>query len=132
MQIARTILWVLLFVGLIVFSVANWHQDVEVTVWDELIWDTKLPAVVVVSFLFGLIPMWLFHRGASWRLNRKLKGLQASAFGGGIQAPVAPSGSDTTPAPGSEPAPEPTSTPTLTSDQREAAQDAGPLKSDKP
>ena len=38
--------------------------------------QTKLPALVVVSFLIGLLPMWLLHKGARWRLNRRIANLE--------------------------------------------------------
>ena len=79
MNIVRTIVWVLLLALLLIFSVANWDQDVEVQIWDNLVWDTKLPAVVVVSFLIGLVPMWLLHRTTKWRLQRKIGALETSA-----------------------------------------------------
>jgi len=78
-NIVRTIVWVLLLAVLLIFAVANWDQDVEVQIWDNLVWDTKLPAVVVVSFLIGLVPMWLLHRATQWRLQRKIGSLEASA-----------------------------------------------------
>ncbi len=75
MQVIRTIVWVLLGVALLLFSFNNW-QDVEVKIWEGLILQTKLPALVVVSFLIGLLPMWLLHKGARWRLNRRIANLE--------------------------------------------------------
>ena len=45
MQIIRTIVWVILLIALLLFSVNNW-QDVEVKIWEGLILQTKLPALV--------------------------------------------------------------------------------------
>ena len=75
MQVVRTIFWVLLFVGLLAFSFFNW-KPVEVTIWDNLILETKVPALVIVSFLLGMIPTWLMHRGIKWRLTRRIKTLE--------------------------------------------------------
>lgn len=75
MQIVRTVLWILLFLGLLAFSIANW-KPVEVTIWENLIVETKVPALVIVSFLLGMIPTWLFLRGTKWRLNRRIKTLE--------------------------------------------------------
>ena len=66
MQIVRTIGWVLLLFSLLAFSFFNW-KPVEVQIWSNLVLETKLPALVVVSFLLGLIPMWLVHRASKWR-----------------------------------------------------------------
>lgn len=75
MQIVRTIVWVLLLVVLLLFSINNW-QDVEVKIWENLILQTKLPALVIVSFLMGLVPMWLLHKGLRWRFNRRISALE--------------------------------------------------------
>ncbi len=78
MQVVRTILWVLLFVGLLAFSFFNW-KPVEVTIWDNLILETKVPALVIVSFLLGMIPTWLLLRGTKWRLKRRINTLENAA-----------------------------------------------------
>lgn len=75
MQIVRTILWVLIFLALVIFSIFNWNA-VEITVWDNLIVETKVPALVITSFLLGILPTWLLHRGTKWRLNRRIKTLE--------------------------------------------------------
>ena len=77
MQIIRTIVWVSLLIALLLFSINNW-QDVEIKIWEGLILQTKLPALVVVSFLLGLIPMWLLHKGSRWRLNRRIGVLESN------------------------------------------------------
>ena len=78
MQIVRTILWVLLFAGLMFFSFFNW-KEVEVQIWTNLVLETKVPALVIVSFLLGMVPTWLLHRGTKWRLTRRIKALEAAA-----------------------------------------------------
>ena len=77
MQIIRTIVWVILLIALLLFSLNNW-QDVEVKIWEGLILQTKLPALVVVAFLLGLLPMWLLHKGSRWRLNRRIGVLESN------------------------------------------------------
>ena len=78
MQIVRTVIWVLLLVALLVFSIANWEPTVTVRIWEGLVVDTKIPAIVVVSFLIGFVPMWLYHRATSWRQKRRIHSLDAS------------------------------------------------------
>ena len=58
MQIVRTVMWVLLLVALAIFTYANW-QPVTVRIWDNLLLDTMLPAIVVASFLIGFLCLWL-------------------------------------------------------------------------
>lgn len=77
MQIVRTIIWVLILVGILVFSFLNW-DSVEVTLWDNLVLETKIPALVIIAFLLGLIPMWLYHRSVRWSLNRRIRSLENS------------------------------------------------------
>lgn len=98
MQVVRTILWILLFVGLLAFSFFNW-KPVEVTIWDNVVLETKVPALVIVSFLLGMIPTWLLHRGTKWRMGRRIKTLENAAKA----AAVTP----TAPAPGTPGAEEP-------------------------
>lgn len=94
MQIVRTIAWVLLLVLLLGFSFFNW-KPVEVMIWDNLVLETKVPALVVVSFLLGMVPMWLIHRGTKWRLQRRINGLETAARANAMSPPVA---ATTTPA----------------------------------
>jgi len=78
MQIIRTIVWVLLLVALLLFSAFNW-KPVEVKIWEGLILETKIPALVIVSFLLGLVPMWLLARAQKFALNRRIGSLESAA-----------------------------------------------------
>jgi hypothetical protein len=89
MQIVRTIVWVALLVLLLAFSFFNW-RPVEVQIWDNLVLETKIPALVLVAFLLGLVPMWLIHRGSKWRLQRRITTLENAARTQAITPPVAP------------------------------------------
>ena len=90
MQIIRTVIWVLVLVALGLFTINNW-QPVEVKLWEGIILETKLPALLIVSFLMGFLPMWLLHKGVRWRLNRRIglmeNTVKASSMGN--PAPVA-------------------------------------------
>ena len=91
MQIVRTILWVMLACAIMLFSFLNW-TSVEVTLWDGLLVETKVPALVILAFLLGLIPMWLYHRSIKWGQNRRIRSLEASiksaALAGSREGPV--------------------------------------------
>lgn len=87
MQLIRTIVWVLLAVALLLFSINNW-QPVEVKIWEGLVLETRLPALVIVSFLAGLLPMWLLHKGARWRLNRRIASLENSVRSVTVTTPM--------------------------------------------
>ena len=88
MHIVRTIVWVLLLVALLLFSLGNWNP-VEIKIWEGLILETKLPALVLVSFLLGLLPMWLLSKAGKWRLNRRINLLENSVRANTPSAPVA-------------------------------------------
>jgi hypothetical protein len=75
MQIIRTIVWVLVLVALLVFAINNW-TPISVKIWEGLLLETKIPALVIVAFLIGLVPMWVVHRGAKWRLERRIATLE--------------------------------------------------------
>lgn len=88
MQVVRTIFWVLLAVLLVLFAINNW-TEVQVRIWQSLILDTKLPALVIGAFLLGLVPMWLVHRTAKWRSKRRIAALEANLASAATQ--IAPS-----------------------------------------
>ncbi|MCP9222956.1 hypothetical protein MKP08_09375 [Erythrobacter sp. LQ02-29] len=101
MQIVRTIVWVLILFALLAFSFFNW-REVDVVIWEDLILQTKIPALVVVSFLLGLVPTWLWSRGIRWSLQRKINSLETAArTNTATAAPVA----TTTPHPVTAPPP---------------------------
>ncbi len=78
MQIVRTIIWVLILFVILAFSFLNW-DTVEVTLWENIVLETKIPALVIVAFLLGLAPMWLYHRSVKWSLNRRIRSLENAA-----------------------------------------------------
>jgi hypothetical protein len=80
MKSLRSILWLIVVAALAAFSAANW-QPVELTVWQGLVLDTKLPALVIAAFLLGLVPMWLIHRTTRWRLQRRITNLETTLAG---------------------------------------------------
>lgn len=105
MQIVRTFIWVAILAALLLFSYFNW-TPVEVTIWENLLVETKVPALVIVSFLLGLLPMWIYHRGVQWSLSRKIVSLENAARTN-IVAPPAKAEQKPDPVPAPEPAPAP-------------------------
>lgn len=76
-KILRTIIWVLAAVGFLIFAIYNW-QPVELKLWQNLVLETKVPVVVMLAFLLGLLPMWALHRSVVWGLNRRVRALETS------------------------------------------------------
>ena len=77
MQIVRTILWVVIAIAIMLFSILNWNP-VEITLWDGILVETKVPALVILAFLLGLFPMWLYHRSVKWGQQRRIRSLENS------------------------------------------------------
>lgn len=94
MQIVRTVIWVLILVGLIAFSFFNW-KPIEVLIWGDIIWSTKLPAVIIMAFVLGLVPMWAYHRSVKWSLNRRIRSLENAARSNALQRRHDPDPADT-------------------------------------
>jgi uncharacterized integral membrane protein len=112
MQIVRTIVWVLLLIVLLIFSINNWNP-VEVKIWEGLVLETRIPALVVISFLLGLLPMWLLHRITAYSARRRISSLESAARTVAV-----------TPPPAVDPAADPLVAP------EHPAETAGPLKSE--
>lgn len=101
MQVVRTIVSVLLVVALALFSFANW-TPVTLHVWSGLLIDTMLPALVILAFAMGFVPMWLLHRAAMWQAKRRIAALELAAKPV-LVAPPAPSPPPPPPAPTPDP-----------------------------
>ncbi len=71
MQFLKTLFWVVLAAALVLFARENW-VPVPVNLWSGLVAEVKLPFLVVVVFLLGFVPTYLFYRGRMWTLRRQL------------------------------------------------------------
>ena len=77
MKILRTIIWVLVAIGFLIFAIYNW-QPVELTLWQNLVLETKVPVLVLLAFALGFVPLWAYHLSVKWGLNRRVKALENS------------------------------------------------------
>jgi len=94
MQILRTIFWVLLTIVLVAFIAINW-DIVPVNFWplDDgtyLHFNWPIGFLVLISFLAGLLPMWLLNRATRWRLNRRISTLENSVLANSTTATPPP------------------------------------------
>jgi len=71
MQFLKTLFWVVLAVGIVLFARENW-VPVEITLWSGLIAEVKLPFLMLIVFLLGFVPTYLFYRGRMWSLRRQM------------------------------------------------------------
>ena len=77
MQFLKTLMLIMLVVVFIVFAYNNW-EAVTVDLWGGLQMVTKLPVLLLVTFLAGFLPLWAYHRTSSWRLRRRIATLEAN------------------------------------------------------
>lgn len=77
MNIIRTIIWVVVGIALLIFTLNNW-SPVEVKIWEDIVLETKKPVLVIISFLAGFLPVWLLHRGTRWQLRRRITSLETA------------------------------------------------------
>ena len=77
MKVLRTIIWVLASLGFLVFARYNW-QPVELKLWQDLVWETRLPVPLVIAFAVGFLPLWAVYRSIIWSLNRRVRTLENS------------------------------------------------------
>jgi lipopolysaccharide assembly protein A len=77
MRFLKTLIWVTIVVGLVVFATNNW-APVSVSLWGGLRLDTKLPALVIVAFLLGFLPLYILHRTQIWRMKRRILTLEGN------------------------------------------------------
>ncbi len=93
MQLLRTLLLLLVTIALVAFIAINW-QTVPLNLWPlqdgnyvHLEWPVGF--VVLISMVAGFLPMWLIHKGARWRLNRRIGFLENSMKASSQAAPTA-------------------------------------------
>ena len=94
MQIIRTLTWILITIVLVAFVAMNWNKS-PVNFWPlesgylHLEWPVGV--IALVFFLLGLVPMWLLHRAAKWRWQRRIATLENSVRATTISPPIATS-----------------------------------------
>ena len=71
MQFLKILLWVLVAFGAAIFTIGNWSW-VSINLWGGLVAEVNLPFLLLLTFLIGLIPTWLYYRTARWRLAQRL------------------------------------------------------------
>ena len=94
MQFLKTLFWVALAVILVLFAGVNW-RPVTLTLWGGLEADVKLPVLLLLSFLLGLLPMLILHRARLWSVRRRLEAQERNA----VAVQSVPAGPGTSPAP---------------------------------
>jgi uncharacterized membrane protein len=86
MRFLKTLIWVTIIIGLVVFATNNWYL-VSLRLWGGLRLETKLPALVMAAFLLGFLPLYILHLTQVWRMKRRILVLE----GNQRSVPVPPS-----------------------------------------
>jgi uncharacterized integral membrane protein len=76
-KILRTIIWILAALGFLIFAIYNW-RPVELTLWQNLVLETKVPVLALLAFAAGFVPLWAYHLSVKWALNRRVRALENS------------------------------------------------------
>ena len=71
MQFLKILLWCLLAFAAAMFTVGN-ASWVPINLWGGLVAEIFLPLLLLVTFLLGLVPTWLYYRTVRWRLAQRL------------------------------------------------------------
>ena len=75
MQFLKTLFWVLIAVVVSLFAFRNWN-DVTLNLWGDIQADIKIPLLLIVIFLLGLLPTWLIMRARIWTLKRRYEAIE--------------------------------------------------------
>ncbi|GAO38533.1 hypothetical protein SCH01S_16_00510 [Sphingomonas changbaiensis NBRC 104936] len=102
MSFLKTLFWIVVAVIVALFCFNNWTV-VDVNLWNGLILETKLPLLLAVFFLLGLIPPLLLWQATRYRLRRRMmseSGVVAVPTTVVAAEPMGPAGPITTMPPG--------------------------------
>jgi uncharacterized integral membrane protein len=76
-KILRTMIGVLALISFLIFAIYNWKR-VEVTLWQNLVMETRLPVLALLAFALGFLPAWTYHLSVKWGLDRRVRALENS------------------------------------------------------
>ena len=71
MQFLKILLWCLLAFVAAIFTFGNWTW-VTVNLWGGLVAEVNLPFMMLLMFLAGWLPTYLYFRTQRWRLAQRL------------------------------------------------------------
>ena len=71
MAFLRTLWWIVVTVIVVVFSMRNW-VPVTIALFGNVRADVKLPVLLIVAFLLGFVPLYVWHRISRWRDARRV------------------------------------------------------------
>jgi lipopolysaccharide assembly protein A len=128
MQFLKILFWCLLAFVAAVFTIGNW-QWVTIRLFGNLVAEVNLPLLLLVTFLVGFLPTFLYFKTIGWRLRRRLGDAQRTL--GDIRVAAAPYAAEASPPP-PPPTPEPAVTPTEPAVPATEPADTAPPRPRKP
>ncbi|HYZ48829.1 MAG TPA: hypothetical protein VE567_08040 [Sphingomonas sp.] len=72
MSFLKTLFWIVVAVIVALFCFNNWTV-VDVNLWNGMILETKLPILLGLFFLLGLLPPLLLWQATRYRLRRRMQ-----------------------------------------------------------
>ncbi|MCM8730054.1 hypothetical protein ACFO8O_03595 [Hephaestia sp. GCM10023244] len=78
MQFLKGLFWFLIAVLVAAFVFGNWNEITHVHLWNDLVADVKVPILVTVCFLAGLLPTLVYQHAIRWRLRQRLAAAERS------------------------------------------------------
>ncbi len=89
MQFLKILFWFLLAFVAALFTFGNWTV-IEINLWSGLIAEVNLPLLLLVTFLIGFLPTYLYLGTVRWRLRQRLASCERMLADSRIVAPAAP------------------------------------------
>ena len=71
MQFLKILFWCLISFTAAIFTYGNWVW-VTINLWGGLVAEVNLPFMMLLTFLAGVVPTWLYYRTIRWRLSQRL------------------------------------------------------------
>jgi hypothetical protein len=71
MQFLKILFWCLISFTAAIFTYGNWVW-VTINLWGGLVAEVNLPFMMLLTFLAGVLPTWLYYRTMRWRLTQRL------------------------------------------------------------
>jgi lipopolysaccharide assembly protein A len=78
MQFLKILFWCLLAFVAALFTYGNWHP-VTIQLWGQTEALVKLPFLLLVAFLAGLLPTLAWNHAVRWRLRQRLAAAEREA-----------------------------------------------------
>ena len=89
MQFLKILFWFLLAFVAALFTYGNW-TSIQINLWSGLIADVNLPLLLLVTFVIGFLPTYLYLGTVRWRLRQRLATCERMLADSRTLATVAP------------------------------------------